>query len=89
MLGLALSSTGVFLAQAAANAFTTSHARYNKAGAVGLYLTGYYLGGSFGAWVPGALWEQWGWPGCVALIVVFQLLSLFIAWTCWKPALFE
>ncbi|QXI26711.1 MFS transporter [Pseudomonas vanderleydeniana] len=86
VLGLALSSTGVFLAQAAANAFTTSHARYNKAGAVGLYLTSYYLGGSFGAWVPGALWEQWGWPGCVALIVVFQLLSLFVAWTFWKPA---
>jgi len=89
VLGLSLSSTGVFLAQAAANAFTTSHARYNKAGAVGLYLTGYYLGGRFGAWVPGALWEQWGWPGCVALIVVFQLLSLFVAWTFWKPALFE
>ncbi|KIH84141.1 MFS transporter [Pseudomonas batumici] len=86
VLGLALSSTGVFLAQAAANAFTTSHARHNKASAVGLYLTSYYLGGSFGAWVPGALWDHWGWPGCVALIVVFQLLSLLVAWTSWKPA---
>lgn len=85
VLGLALSSTGVFMAQAAANSFTTATARHNKAGAVGLYLTFYYLGGSFGAVVPALLWSHWGWQGCVALIVVFQLLSLLIAWGGWKP----
>ena len=58
VLGLALSSTGVFLAQAAASAFTTATARHNKAGAVGLYLTCYYLGGSFGAIVPALIWER-------------------------------
>jgi predicted MFS family arabinose efflux permease len=82
--GLALSCTGVFLAQSASNAFITAHARLNKAGAVGLYLTCYYLGGSFGAAVPGVLWEQWGWPGCIALIVVFQLLPLLIVRGHWK-----
>ncbi|WP_141099721.1 MFS transporter, partial [Pseudomonas sp. K2I15] len=61
VLGLALSSTGVFLAQAAASAFTTATARHNKAGAVGLYLTCYYLGGSFGAIVPALIWGRWGW----------------------------
>ncbi|KAF0864122.1 MFS transporter [Pseudomonas sp. LD120] len=85
VLGLALSSTGVFLAQAAANSFTTATAGHNKAGAVGLYLTFYYLGGSFGAVIPALLWSHWGWRGCVALIVVFQLLSLLIAWGGWKP----
>lgn len=85
VLGLALSSTGVFLTQAAANAFTTSQARHDKASAVGLYLTGYYLGGSCGALAPGVLWEHWGWPGCVALIIVFQSLSLLIAWRGWRP----
>ncbi|MGY2200453.1 MFS transporter [Pseudomonas gingeri] len=85
VLGLALSSTGVFLAQAAANAFITSTARHDKAGAVGLYLTGYYLGGSCGAIVPALVWNPWGWPGCVALIVGFQLLSLLIALVGWKP----
>lgn len=35
VIGLALSSTGVFLAQAAANAFIAGSARENKAGAVG------------------------------------------------------
>ncbi len=82
--GLALSSTGVFLAQAAANAFTTATAGDNKAGAVGVYLTCYYLGGSCGAIVPALIWERWGWAGCVALIVGFQLLTLLIALTGWK-----
>lgn len=83
--GLALSSTGVFLAQAAANAFISATAQANKAGAVGVYLTCYYLGGSCGAIVPGLMWERWGWAGCVALIIGFQLLTLLIALTGWKP----
>lgn len=84
VLGLALSSTGVFLAQAAANAFTTANAGDNKAGAVGIYLTCYYLGGSCGAIAPALIWERWGWAGCVGLIVVFQLMTLLIAWVGWK-----
>lgn len=84
VLGLALSSTGVFLAQAAANAFITAHARQDKAGAVGLYLTSYYLGGSFGAFVPGTLWELGGWPACIALIVMFQVLPLLVIRSGWK-----
>ncbi|UII72900.1 MFS transporter [Pseudomonas sp. HN11] len=83
--GLSLSSTGVFLAQAAANAFTTATAGDNKAGAVGVYLTCYYLGGSCGAIVPALIWERWGWAGCVVLIIALQVLTLFIALTGWKP----
>ncbi|TLG89598.1 MFS transporter [Pseudomonas edaphica] len=83
--GLALSSTGVFLAQAAANAFISATVQANKAGAVGVYLTCYYLGGSCGAIVPALMWERWGWAGCVALIIGFQLLTLLIALTGWKP----
>ncbi|NVZ19559.1 MFS transporter [Pseudomonas costantinii] len=85
VVGLALSSTGVFLAQAAANAFITATARDNKAGAVGVYLTCYYLGGSCGAIAPALIWERWGWAGCVTLIIGFQLLTLLIALTGCKP----
>lgn len=84
VVGLALSSTGVFLAQAAANAFTTTHAGDNKAAAVGVYLTCYYLGGSCGAIVPALIWARWGWAGCVGLIIGLQLLTLLIALTGWK-----
>ncbi|MGB3123447.1 MAG: MFS transporter [Pseudomonas sp.] len=90
VVGLALSSTGVFLAQAAANAFTAATAGDNKAGAVGVYLTCYYLGGSCGAILPALIWALWGWAGCVVLIIAFQLLNLLIALTGWKrpkPAL--
>ena len=83
--GLALSSTGVFLAQAAANAFTTATARHNKAGAVGWYLSAYYLGGSLGAVLPALLWQRWGWPGCVALIMAFQLGAWLLARWGWRP----
>lgn len=86
VLGLALSSTGVFLAQASANAFIAATAGPNKSGAVGLYLTAYYLGGSFGAVVPAMIWNHWGWHGCVALIMGSQLLSLLIGLAGWKPA---
>lgn len=85
VVGLALSSTGVFLAQAAANAFISATAGDNKVGAVGVYLTSYYLGGSGGAIVPALIWERWGWAGCVVLIIGFQLLTLLIAVTGWKP----
>ncbi|MFK3793538.1 MULTISPECIES: MFS transporter [Pseudomonas] len=84
VLGLALSSTGVFLAQAAANAFISASAGPNKARAVGLYLTCYYLGGSAGAVLPAVLWNRWGWPGCVALILVFQVLALLVGWHGWR-----
>ncbi|NVZ68591.1 MFS transporter [Pseudomonas costantinii] len=85
VVGLALSSTGVFLAQAAVNAFITATARDNKSGAVGVYLTCYYLGGSCGAIAPSLIWERWGWAGCVTLIIGFQLLTLLIALTGCKP----
>ena len=85
VVGLALSSTGVFLAQAAANAFTTATAGANKAGAVGAYLSCYYVGGSCGAIVPALIWERWGWTGCVGLIIGFQVLTLLIALAGWKP----
>lgn len=52
LVGLALSATGVFLAQSTVNAFTASNAGTDKAGAVGLYLTCYYAGGSLGAVLP-------------------------------------
>ncbi|CAM3519681.1 hypothetical protein BZK31_28150 [Pseudomonas floridensis] len=84
VLGLALSSTGVFLAQASVNAFIAATAGANKSGAVGLYLSGYYLGGSVGAVAPAMIWSLWGWHGCVALIIGSQLLSLLIGLSGWK-----
>ncbi|PWB32535.1 MFS transporter [Pseudomonas sp. SDI] len=84
VLGLALSSTGVFLAQAAANAFIARSAGEHKAGAIGRYLTCYYLGGSAGALLPALVWTPWGWLGCVLMILGFQLAFMLIGWLGWR-----
>ena len=86
VLGLALSSTGVFLAQAAANTFIATTAGANKAGAIGRYLTCYYLGGSAGALLPAVLWQQWGWTGCVVLILGFQAVFMLIGRVGWRAS---
>ena len=84
LVGLALSATGVFLAQSTVNAFTASNAGTDKAGAVGLYLTCYYAGGSLGAVLPAPFWDRWGWPGCLGLILLAQLLPLLLTRYGWS-----
>jgi len=82
-IGLALCCSGVFVAQAAANGYIGRAANGNKALAVGLYVTFYYLGGSAGAEVPGFLWRFGGWPACVALIVAVQAITIIVARIGW------
>ena len=84
--GLALTSTGVFIAQAATSSYIGAVTTQDRASAVGLYSTFYYAGGSVGAALPAALWSRGGWPACVALIVAVQTAGVLIAFTQWTPA---
>ena len=81
--GLALVCSGVFAAQAAANSYIGVAAARDRGLAVGLYATFYYIGGSVGGSVPALVWNRGGWPACVALIVVVQLLTAAIGWEAW------
>lgn len=81
--GLAFCCTGVFIAQAAASAFIGHATDRNRALAVGLYVTFYYIGGSAGAAIPGLVWRAWRWPGCVALIVLVQAVTVGMALLLW------
>ncbi len=83
-IGLALSSTGVFVAQTTTSSYIGAVTTVDRALAVGLYATFYYTGGSVGAAVPAVFWKAAGWPGCVGLIVTVQLLGVAIAMTCWE-----
>jgi predicted MFS family arabinose efflux permease len=83
--GLALSSLGVFLAQAVATSYISRATSGGRSSAVGLYLTCYYLGGSAGASGPALTWSIGGWPACVALVVIVQILTIAIALTTWRP----
>jgi len=70
--GLALFSSGVFVAQAAATVQTGAIAGRARSSAAGLYVTFYYLGGSAGATLTDWFWRWAAWPGCVALLEEFR-----------------
>ncbi|MGA2435332.1 MAG: MFS transporter [Bryobacteraceae bacterium] len=84
--GLALSCTGVFIAQSAANAYIGAVANEARAAAVGLYVSFYYLGGSCGAALPGHFWKRGGWPATIALIAAVQIATIALALVFWRSA---
>lgn len=83
-LGLLLVCLGVFPQQTLATGFIGTVARNAKSTAVGLYVTFYYIGGSFGGSVPAIAWRDAGWGGCVAIVAVVQLAVLGLAWHNWR-----
>jgi predicted MFS family arabinose efflux permease len=85
ILGLAMLSSGVFVAQTASQ----SHLRVAapagaRVTAAGIYITFYYLGGTAAGVVPGAFWAVGKWPACVAFIVAMQLIAFTIAFIGWR-----
>jgi predicted MFS family arabinose efflux permease len=85
ILGLAMLSSGVFIAQTASQ----SHLRVAapagaRVTAAGLYLTCYYLGGTAAGIAPGFFWSLGKWPACVAFIVLMQMAALTIALIGWR-----
>jgi predicted MFS family arabinose efflux permease len=84
--GLALSATGVFIAQATTSSYIGAVTPSDRALAVGMYSTFYYTGGSAGGALPSMFWRAGGWTACVLLVVAVQLVGAAIAFTQWSPA---
>jgi sugar phosphate permease len=84
MLGLMLISSAIFVQQTLATAFVSAVAREGKSTAVGLYVTFYYVGGSFGGLAPAGVWQHFGWPGCVAVVVAMQAVMLAVVLRFWS-----
>ena len=84
VIGLALTSTGVFVAQAASQGYIGRIAGAQRSTAAALYLTFYYGGGGLGAIVPAIAWTRGGWPATVGLIVAIQLCAIIITRTFWS-----
>ena len=57
------------ICQAVSTGYVTITAKSGRSSAVGLYVTSFYVGGSFGAALGGLAWTLGGWPACVALVV--------------------
>ncbi len=84
IFGLLLLSAAVFVQQTLATSFIGVAAKTAKSTAVGLYVTSYYAGGSMGGIAPAGLWHAYGWPGCIALVCLMQLIMLGFALRFWR-----
>ena len=82
--GLVLCCTAVFVSQSAATSFLQTAASDEvRSAAAGIYVSSYYLGGSVGGVLPALAWHAGGWPGCVALVAVVQLVTMGVALRFW------
>ena len=84
VLGLAISAGSGFVCQAVATGFVAVTAREGRSSAVGLYVTCYYIGGSVGGVLPGFLWDRWGWPGAVVIVLAMLAVIAVFVGVFWK-----
>jgi MFS transporter, YNFM family, putative membrane transport protein len=84
ILGLAISAGCGLICQAISTAYVTITAKAGRSSAVGLYVTSFYAGGSFGAALGGVAWTFGRWPACVAVVaamLVMQATIVYFGWT--------
>ncbi|MFQ3574250.1 MAG: MFS transporter [Thermodesulfovibrionales bacterium] len=77
--GLFLLASGLFITQPSANALIGDKAIRNLGSATSLYLFFYYIGGGIGAWMPGIIWNTWGWYGVAVLFIIALILAMLSA----------
>lgn len=83
MIGLTLCAVCGMVCQAVSTGYVTLTAKEGRSSAVGLYATGYYVGGSAGAFLGGLAWTFSGWYGCVAMIIAMQAFIAAIVAAAW------
>jgi len=89
VLGLTISAACGLVCQAISTAYVTITAKAGRSSAVGLYVTSFYVGGSFGAALGGITWTLGGWPACVAMVATMLVVMagiVFFAWARRVPA---
>ena len=89
IVGLAISAGCGLVCQAISTGYVTTTAKAGRSSAVGLYVTSFYVGGSFGAALGGLAWTLGGWPACVALMAAMLAImtaTVLFAWAHGVPA---
>jgi YNFM family putative membrane transporter len=86
VLGLFMITGAGFYVQVCCQSFVATNVREGNSSAVGLYVTSFYIGGSFGGLIPGLLWNSTGWSGVVALIVAMLLIMAGFVRFAWQDA---
>ena len=84
MLALIVASTCGILVQGSSTSIVTITAKTGTSAAVGLYVTAFYIGGTFGGWLPGLAYETGGWPYSLALVLAMLGIMASIVVTSWK-----
>lgn len=84
-VGLAFTSSGIFIAQTCCNSFLRDAAPDgHRVAAAGMYICCYYIGGTAGGLLPGPVFRHAGWPGCVALISLALATAAVTARLGWR-----
>jgi predicted MFS family arabinose efflux permease len=85
ILGLAICAGCGLICQAVSTGYVTITAKVGRSSAVGLYVTSFYVGGSFGAALGSLAWTFGGWPACVALVCAMLFVMTSVVYFAWTP----
>ena len=83
VLGLAIGAGCGLMCQAISTGYVTITAKVGRSSAVGLYVTSFYIGGSFGAALGGVAYTIGGWPACVAMVAAMLVVMASIVFFGW------
>src|SRR4051812_37585977 len=81
---LIVASTCGILVQGSSTSFVAITAKTGTSAAVGLYVTAFYIGGTFGGWLPGLAYEGGGWPYSLSLGMGMLGVMALIVFASWK-----
>lgn len=84
LLGLVICAACGLMCQAISTGYVTVTAKVGRSSAVGLYVTCFYIGGSFGAALGGLGWTLGGWPACVALLIAMMTIMAMTIYFFWS-----
>ena len=84
VLALAIASICGVLTQASSTSYVAITAQGGTSSAVGLYVTSFYLGGTFGGWLAGLAYEAAGWPATLGLVIGMLAIMASIVATSWS-----
>jgi MFS transporter, YNFM family, putative membrane transport protein len=69
--------TGLFMAHSLLSGFVNKMSSEKKAIANGVYMSFYYMGGTFGSFIPGYFFEKYGWSGFLFFLQAMLLFAFF------------
>jgi predicted MFS family arabinose efflux permease len=81
---LVIASTCGILVQGSSTSFVATAAKTGTSAAVGLYVSSFYIGGTFGGWLPALAYEAGGWPYSLALVMGMLCIMMAIVARWWK-----